>query len=283
MLGPEDADTLIARIAKGERDAFQTLYDDTSDQLFGVCTRILQNATEAEDVLQSVYVSIWEDADAFRRSGVTPDLLLVLRARMMAIALKRARRSEPTEIRTRDLYVAHDGRPARNDPRTPHHTDLKDALLSMPPARAVLLERVVLDGESYDDLAVASDVDTPTIRMSMRKTLGKVSHAFDSSIQPDDMDAIAAAEKSLGLSDNEHYASRSTMEEGWMREIGTFVLQSVAPITPPTQVLRRIEARVFNESRDSLWDQIWPYAIGGIIAALVLWMAVSSDLLLALE
>ena len=56
---------LLARIAQQDPEAFSRFYDQTSAVLFGIARSIVQDATLAEDVLQEVYVQIWEKAAVF--------------------------------------------------------------------------------------------------------------------------------------------------------------------------------------------------------------------------
>jgi RNA polymerase sigma-70 factor (ECF subfamily) len=51
--------TALAGVARGDQAALRRVYDQTSAKLFGVCLRILKDRTEAEDVLQDVYVTVW--------------------------------------------------------------------------------------------------------------------------------------------------------------------------------------------------------------------------------
>ena len=55
----------LTRIPEGDRGALQMVYRLTSAKLFGVCLRILGERSEAEDVLQEVYVTVWRKAAAF--------------------------------------------------------------------------------------------------------------------------------------------------------------------------------------------------------------------------
>ncbi len=52
----------LVRVAAGDRAALRMVYQDTSAKLFGVCLRILNDKSEAEDVLQDVYVTVWRKA-----------------------------------------------------------------------------------------------------------------------------------------------------------------------------------------------------------------------------
>src|SRR6478672_6171462 len=49
-------DALLARVAGGDRAAFEALYRDAAPLLLGICLRVLPDRAEAEDVLQDVFV-----------------------------------------------------------------------------------------------------------------------------------------------------------------------------------------------------------------------------------
>src|ERR1700751_1036282 len=62
----------LVRVAHGDRAALRPIYQDTSAKLFGVCLRILNDRSEAEDVLQEVYVTVWRKAATFDPGRATP-------------------------------------------------------------------------------------------------------------------------------------------------------------------------------------------------------------------
>ena len=55
----------LAAVAAGDRAALRDVYLGTSAKLLGVCLRILKQRDEAEDVLQEVYITVWERAGRF--------------------------------------------------------------------------------------------------------------------------------------------------------------------------------------------------------------------------
>src|SRR5919108_418688 len=91
----------LARVAAGDRAALRIVYQDTSAKLFGVCLRILNDRSEAEDVLQDVYVTVWRKAATFDPARASPITWMVAIARNRAIDRLRAtamsRRSDPIE------------------------------------------------------------------------------------------------------------------------------------------------------------------------------------------
>ena len=62
---------LIGRVALGDRRAFAALYNQTSPKLLAICLRILGNRNEAEEVLQEVYIKIWQRTGAFTLGSTT--------------------------------------------------------------------------------------------------------------------------------------------------------------------------------------------------------------------
>lgn len=51
---------LLCRVAQGERAAFRMLYDQSAPRLSAICLRMMTSRAEAEEVLQDVFVKIWE-------------------------------------------------------------------------------------------------------------------------------------------------------------------------------------------------------------------------------
>src|ERR1700676_4555950 len=92
----------LARVAGGDRSALQIVYQDTCAKLFGVCLRILNDRSEAEDVLQDVYVTVWRKAATFDPGRASPITWMVAIARNRAIDRLRAtavsRRMEPIGV-----------------------------------------------------------------------------------------------------------------------------------------------------------------------------------------
>src|SRR5438093_3230929 len=80
----------LVRVAGGDRTALRIVYQDTSAKLFGVCLRILNDRSEAEDVLQEVYLTVWRKAGSFDPARASPISWLIAIARNRAIDRLRA-------------------------------------------------------------------------------------------------------------------------------------------------------------------------------------------------
>lgn len=97
MQGDEIAD-LIGRVALSDRRAFVALYNQTGPKLFAICLRILKDRSEAEEVLQEVYISIWQRARSFSVASGSSAAWLASIARNRSIDALRARKPIADEL-----------------------------------------------------------------------------------------------------------------------------------------------------------------------------------------
>ncbi len=89
---PTSSDADLLRLsADGDKDAFSILYDRFSRPLFSLILKILGNPTEAEDVVQEVFVELWSKAMDFDGTRAQPFTWAVSIARNKAIERIRTR------------------------------------------------------------------------------------------------------------------------------------------------------------------------------------------------
>lgn len=63
---------LLRRVGQGDKEAFAQLYEIFAGVLYTTATRVLNNPQAAEDVLQEVFVQIWEKAPLYDPSRGKP-------------------------------------------------------------------------------------------------------------------------------------------------------------------------------------------------------------------
>ncbi|GAB3652150.1 ECF RNA polymerase sigma factor SigK [Zhihengliuella somnathii] len=64
---PERAslDDLLARVGLGDEDAFEALYDESAGLVFGLIKRVVRDPGLSEEVLQEVFVEVWQHATRY--------------------------------------------------------------------------------------------------------------------------------------------------------------------------------------------------------------------------
>ncbi len=174
MRTPSDIETLIARVALGDRAAFAALYDATSAKLFGICLRVLADRHEAEDALQEVFVRVWDKADRYAANGLSPMTWLITIARNIAIDRLRVRKM-PVETLEAVPDVADGGpTPEAAAIAASERARVAGCLDELEPDRAEAVRRAYLDGATYQELADRYAVPLNTMRTWLRRSLLKL-------------------------------------------------------------------------------------------------------------
>lgn len=180
MTTPTDIETMIGRIALGDRLAFSSLYDATSAKLFGICLRVLNNRAEAEDALQEIFVKIWRNAGKYQVNGLSPMSWLITIARNHAIDRLRSRRAAGGPMdEVAELADAAPG-PEALAIASSEAGRIADCLGQLEPDRSDAVRRAYLEGETYNDLAVRYGVPLNTIRTWLRRSLLKLRECLSS-------------------------------------------------------------------------------------------------------
>ena len=166
----------LVRVAGGDRAALRVVYQDTSAKLFGVCLRILNDRSEAEDVLQEVYVTVWRKAAAFDPGRASPITWMVAIARNRAIDRLRSsavsRRSEPIEA----ADAVSDPAPAASErvELAQQHQRLAGCLEELEARHSTAIRAAFLDGATYEELAARMNVPVGTMKSWIRRGLLKL-------------------------------------------------------------------------------------------------------------
>lgn len=174
-----DADTsrallsrALARVANRDSDALKYVYRHTSAKLFGVCLRILDSREEAEDVLQDVYLTVWNKAGQFDSERASPITWLVSLARNRSIDRLRARGGR--------VMTAIDEAEALPDAAPLASTLVEDAddrrrlegcLDQLDPKHAGAVRTAFFEGVTYDALAQALSIPLGTMKSWIRRSL----------------------------------------------------------------------------------------------------------------
>ena len=171
MTTRQDIDDMIHSVALHDRRAFEALYSATSAKLFGVILRVLKDRAASEEVLQDVYLRLWQGgAETFTSGKASPISWLSTIARNRAIdSLRRHKPSRPLEDAPEpaDPAPGPEGLAVAASERAQIHACLDE----LQPDRAAAVRAAYLDGDTYADLAARFDVPLNTMRTWLRRSL----------------------------------------------------------------------------------------------------------------
>ena len=166
----------LARIPGGDRSALRTVYRLTSAKLFGVVLRILNERSEAEDVLQEVYLTIWRKAGDFDAARASPMTWLIAIARNRAIDRLRAgtirSRMDPIGAATEIADDKPDAERLLTDRQTVER--LEACLDALAGHERAALRGAFFDGNTYEELAQRMSVPLGTMKSWIRRAMFKL-------------------------------------------------------------------------------------------------------------
>lgn len=163
-----DAELLTA-ISAGDETALGLLYDRYSSILFGLLLRIIHNRAEAEDVLQEIFVQVWQRASNFDESRGKAFTWLVTLARSRAIDRLRAlgsreRAAENAARETEDVIFDAE----QNAILKQRGAVVRRALAELSAEQQEVLKLAYFDGFSQSEIAEKLNSPLGTVKTRMR-------------------------------------------------------------------------------------------------------------------
>jgi RNA polymerase sigma-70 factor (ECF subfamily) len=156
-------------------DHLLSLYFQHVDSARALASRLLYDSSEAEDVVQDVFLTLWRKPDCFdpQRGTGRAWLLTVVRNRSMDHLRRRFPRQDVTELAERLA-----------DPQTPDVLEELDAAAQsdllwrlvddLPPCQATLIRRAFVSGQTHQEIAEETGLPLGTVKSRIRLGLEKL-------------------------------------------------------------------------------------------------------------
>jgi RNA polymerase sigma-70 factor, ECF subfamily len=169
---PDDAE-LLRRVVERDRAAFAQLYDRLSGVLYSTAVRILNDNNEAEDVLQEVFVQIWDKAATYDpRLGRPFNWALTLTRnrsidRLRSLKLHYEFIAEATETAQATPVFASDA--GHEVYQREKSTQVRRALNELPIEQRQALEMAFLGGMTQNEISEKLGQPLGTIKARIRR------------------------------------------------------------------------------------------------------------------
>lgn len=162
--------TLLARIAEGDLEAFQTFYGRHAGRVLAYARQLHrgkggQGADPVEDVVQEVFVAVWRRAASFRPDRGDPAgwLYTVTRNKLVDHWRRRGETAELDELDAGSLAEAE----GTDDLRV----TMRQALARVAPDQRLAIEMAYFGGLTYEETARRLDLPVGTLKSRIRSGL----------------------------------------------------------------------------------------------------------------
>jgi len=168
----EELNRLLVQTGRNDQKAFAELYKRTSSKLFGVCLRMLRDRSEAEEVLQETYTTVWRRAAGFDAAKASAITWLITLSRNKAIDRLRQHREElmddPSKL---EQTVDDQPTPAVDAETSQEYRRLQQCLDALEPQQRDSVREAFFTGATYNELATRSRVPLGTMKSWIRRSL----------------------------------------------------------------------------------------------------------------
>ena len=174
-VGPE----VVQRIATGDAKAFASFYDAFSGALYSLAYKILGSAEEAEDVLQTACLRMWDDAVRFDARRGTPFTwaYTITRSKALDRLRLRQRRAQLMEAGGLQAVAAQTGEtPSAEDEVALREraAAVRSALGTLPEDQREAIELAFFNGLTQQEIAVRLGEPLGTIKARIRRGMMKL-------------------------------------------------------------------------------------------------------------
>jgi RNA polymerase sigma-70 factor, ECF subfamily len=159
---------LISRVRAGDEDALAALHDRYAQVVYSVALRVLGETTQAEDILQEIFLQLWRNPQTFDSNRGSLGAWLAVITRHRAIDHLRRRRPE-TDIE--DVIVAVDTHLEQTTDRNMTISKVRAAVEHLPAEQRKPLEMAFFQGLTHSEIASKTGEPLGTIKTRIRTAL----------------------------------------------------------------------------------------------------------------
>lgn len=161
---------LLEMLSQQDRKAFNYLYDNYSEALYGILIKIVQEEDVAQDLLQDTFVKIWKKISHYDSSKGRLFTWMLNIARNCAIDFLRARRPEMIEIEKAATSIEE--RQAIFGLMDSH--ELRELVSTLKTEHRLLIEMVYWGGYTHEETAKKLQLPLTTVKTRIRTAIIKL-------------------------------------------------------------------------------------------------------------
>lgn len=183
---PADDSELVRRIAGRDEGALAELFDRYSGLLLALSRRIVHDGSEAEEILQEVFLQVWNQAERYDRARSSVSTWLVLITRSRSIDRLRSR-----QVKDRTLHALQQ---EKGDPHTSprglgavlleqRRQRLRREMQELPEEQRQVLELAFFRGLTQSEIAESTGIPLGTVKTRTLLAMKKLRRALQAEIR----------------------------------------------------------------------------------------------------
>jgi RNA polymerase sigma-70 factor (ECF subfamily) len=163
--------------ASRDESALAALYDESSQLVYSVALRILQDEADASEVVVDVYRQVWDTAERFDESRGSPAAWIVMLARSRATDRRRSRTARmriSVQVEQLEDVKSSEPNPESLAMASQSGRSVMQALATVPAEQRQVLELAYFAGLSHSEIAERLGQPLGTVKTRIRLAVGRL-------------------------------------------------------------------------------------------------------------
>lgn len=170
---------LVDAVLAGDTDAYRVLVERESRSVIGLCTSILGNPDDAQDVAQEAFVQAYRSLAGYRGDGTFGAWIGRIATRM-AISRATASHRQRTEPVVEEMHAPDEhSNPERQMVSLEHSEDLRRAISALPADQREVVELRFYKDMPIESIALATQSPVGTVKSRLHRALARLRHQND--------------------------------------------------------------------------------------------------------
>ena len=176
---PEEEKSLLSELLDGSEHAFEQIYKLYSPRLFGRLMKLVKSEAHAEEILQSVFLKIWENRNSIDPEKSFRSFVFKIAENKVYDFFRQVARDKNMEARLISLSTADHAIIESFKSGDENLIILQQAIEDLPPQRQQVFRLCKLEGKSYKEVSEMLGISVSTISDHIVKGTKSIRDYFD--------------------------------------------------------------------------------------------------------
>lgn len=159
---------IIELIQEKKESGMQLLFDSFYDELYQYCFRLIRNKEDSEDILQCIFIDLWENASRRTIKRLKPYLFQMLKFQVYNYW---SSQKEITRLADEfnEILISEELNPTLESIELEHAVSL--AVNNLPPVCKKIFEMSRFEELSHDEIAIRLNISKQTVKNQLSKAV----------------------------------------------------------------------------------------------------------------